>query len=377
MIGWANYLTDQRKRNIAGNILIFISYFVGFVFSASVSSLYTSFNYIGPIRESIPIPGNIVLNFDTIKILVLSAVIIGIIISLLIPIILKIKKVSGMLLKVSKNEGIIVKIVSLVIMALVIFMFYKKNGGFDFNPNTNLIALSMASGAISIILALFGMIFVRPKNIKGSSYILLYAVFLYIMVWAVTLRPHIQFFYYYGRYNVPFLVVVMAFVCLIYRDLNRIDILPVICSGFVLMYLEYDVVMNDTKDDTKVSWEVVESELQKEKLPQSAVILDNDNDTLLEWMLILKAAGIKVYPKEYDLDEQTDKLLEYYENVYYMHEGKEDFDISEYSDKPYELQYTYTFTHSEDMVNGMESFTGYPNFFFNEEKEIKMFLLTE
>ena len=120
-----------------------------------------------------------------------------------------------------------------------------------------------------------------------------------------------------------------------------------------------------------------EKELKEERLPDSAVILEEERETLIEWMLILKASGVEVYPEEGNLDAQTEKLLNYYDHIYYIHEDEGDFDIKEHTSLEYEPLYTNTFVHSEDMVNETGTWIGYPKGIFSEEKTFRCYIIKQ
>ena len=375
VFSWINYLADKRKRTAIVPLLMLAAYFAGFAFSIKLSTLYTSYNYIVPLIDLLKIPEKITFGNRELMMLVLCAVTVCALLSVLIRLLLntgKIQKTKDILIE---KQGIIIKVFSILVSVFVILIFIKKNHGFNYSVNTNLTAISLACGIITVLLAFAGIILVKAEKMKGITYAAITVSFLYILFYAVLLRPYISYFYYYGRYNVPYLIVPVIFLCVIYRDLSKADWIPAICIGSIFVYLDYDVIMCKTPDDTKVEWNVVEKELEQHRLSNSAVTIDKNHWTQLEWMLILKASGMEVYPAADDLDAQTDKLFEKYDNIYFIAEGAETPLMEAYSSKPFECVNTYSYRYSEDLVNGTDSWTGYPRSFYSEDRQFCEYLL--
>ena len=374
---WVNLASDTRKRTLLSGFLMLLGYYLGFIFSLKLSTLYTMFNYLIPLAQKSTYFS--LENFTETKLntFVLIPIFACLIITFIIYILFKRKMIKLFVGKASAKKGVIIKTLSIALAALVIVLYLVTNGDFIINPNRNLAAMSYASGIISLILILLGLFFIRSENIKGVQIAFLYAVFFYIMIWAVLLRPTVSSFYYFGRYDVPYLLVFILFMDVLYRDLKRTDWIPAICVASVLVYLEYDIVMIKTPDDTKIEWGVVETELKKDRLPNSAYIIEGERETLIEWMLILKASGVDVYPCEKDLDFQTDRLLEYYNNIYFLYEDPNEMGIKDLTKRDYKLLYTYSFLHSEDIINGNDSWTGYPEEFFEEINHTYVYMVSK
>ena len=375
IIAWINLLADKRKRAVIVPFMMLITYYAGFLFSIRLSTLYTAFNYINPIQKfikSIEIE-NI---FDKELTIIVSAVVSAcILITVILAVLIRSVKFNSLIGKTEGKTGMILKAVFLIVIAGAVYKYFDLNSGFKFNPNTNIVAMSLACGLITILLAFIGIVLIKHKAIRGIPMSTIAVIFAYIMVWAILFRPKTAYFYYYGRYNVPFLIVPAVFVCVIYKEIKKIDWMPVICAAAVIAYLDYDVIMIQTPDDTNVEWKVVETELAEERLPNSAIVLNSNYRTLIEWMLILKASGADVYPLYGDLDKQTDSLLEKYDNIYFMNESSEEIKIKDYTKKRFEKEYSYYFTHSEDTVNKTYTWIGYPRSFYSEEEELSVYLL--
>ena len=373
---WMNIISDKRKRAVVSTVLTVVSFMIGFIISVRLAMLYTTYNYLNPICKLLGIE-QININAKELTIIVCATALTCIILSLLVLPIANAKAVSKLIEKIKENKGIIIKVLSFAVTAFAILAYAKNNKGPILNPNMNLVAMSFASGIISIPLMFAGIICIRKEKIKGFPFIILYMLFMYMMVWTVFLRPNVTYFYYYGRYDVPYVLLMVIFLAVLYREFEKTDWIPVLCLSSVIIYLNYDFVMNKTPDDTKIEWDVVEKELKANRLPNSAVILEEERETLIEWMLILKASGVEVFPQESDLDAQTEKLLNYYDNIYYLYEDEGEFDLADYTTEDYEPLYTYSFVHSEDLTNETQNWIGYPEYFYNANNYTYMYLYSE
>lgn len=373
---WMNIISDKRKRAVVSTILMIVSFMIGFILSVRLAMLYTTYNYLNPICKLLGIE-QININAKELTIIVCATALTCIILSLLVLPIANAKAVSKLIEKIKENKGIIIKVLSFAVTAFAILAYAKNNRGPILNPNMNLVAMSFASGIISIPLIFVGIVCIRKDRIKGFPFIILYMLFMYMMVWTVFLRPNVTYFYYYGRYDVPYVLLMVIFLAVLYREFEKTDWIPVLCLSSVIIYLNYDYVMNKTPDDTKIEWNVVEKELKANRLPNSAVILEEERETLIEWMLILKASGVEVFPQESDLDAQTEKLLNYYDNIYYLYEDEGEFDLADYTTEDYEPLYTYSFVHSEDLTNETQNWIGYPEDFYNSYNNTYMYLYSD
>ncbi|MCR4930519.1 MAG: hypothetical protein K5988_11075 [Lachnospiraceae bacterium] len=369
--GWLIICADKRKRAIIPVILMLATYLLGFFLMIKISTLYTSFNYILHLAMYLGMMDN-----KTLMILVTVTVAVSALISVILFLVLRIKPLEKPVQKINGKKGIIVKILTGIILTFAFCRYAVLKGSFSVDTNLNLIALSIACGVISMLLIFIGIFVIKTENIKGAPFILLYACFAYLVVWATLLRPTINYFYYFGRYNAPFFAILIVFLAVVYRDIKKLDLLPAVCAASILLYIENDVVLLNNPDDTKVEWSVVKEEMERNHSDNSALIIDNKHETLLEWMLTLKASGVKVYPKAEDMDGQIEELKKYYDEIYYLYEGEEEVDLSE-SKYSYKVVRKSIFERSEDTVNGSETWTGYPRELTVTDTINEVFLVTE
>ena len=368
--GWMIMIADKRKRAILPTVLMLISFFAGFVFMMSQAILYTTFNYIMPLSSYIHNLSNKRLMF-----LVFGTVLIALGMTFILFGVAKSKHWAKVNKFGNDKAGLIVKICSGLLLVFALYKYIRMNGGIRFNPNINLITMSMATGIISTLLIFLGIFIVKKDKIKGFSYIALYACFFYIIIWSVLLRGYTNHFYYFGRYNAPYFIILVIMLALAYRDIRKVDWIPAVCVASVIVYIKYDSVILKNPDDTKVEWKVVKNELKQDHGTKSAMIIDNDYDTMHEWFHMLKASGVEVYPKMDDFDRQIEKLSLYYDEIYYLYEGVAEADLSD-SCYEFELLRETPYEQSEDLVNERVTWIGYPKELFILEKVNEVFRIT-
>lgn len=362
VVGWMIMAADKRKRAILPAILMLVSFLLGFVFMMKQAILYTSFNYIVPLRTYIPNLTNKRLMF-----LAVGTVLIVLGITVILFAVVRGKHTKKAFTFVNKKAGLIIKICSALLLLFVTYKYIKGNGGIRFNPSFNVLAMSLATGILTTLLIFIGIFVVKKDKIKGFSYFAMYFCFFYIMIWSVLLRGYINHFYYFGRYDAPYFSILVIMLALVYRDIRKADWIPAVCTVSVIIYIKYDSVILKNPDDTKIGWNVVKNELNQNHGTKSAMIIDNDYDTMHEWFHILKASGVEAYPKMEDFDSQIEKLSLYYDEIYYLYEGAFSADLSS-SVYDFELLRKSPYVQSEDLVNEVVTWIGYPKELFILEK---------
>ena len=368
--GWMIMAVDKRKRAILPTVMMLISFMAGFAFMMGQALLYTSFNYIMPLIPYIPKLTN-----KRLIILVIGTVLIALGITVILFALTKNKFFEKINSVVNDKLGLIVKISAVLVLIFAIYKYIRANKGIGINPNLNLMAMSLATGILTTLLIFVGIIVVRKNRIKGFSYIALYFCFFYIMIWSVMLRVYINPFYYFGRYDAPYFSILVIMLALVYRDIRKADWIPAVCAASVIIYIKYDSVILKNPDDTKIGWNVVKNELNQNHGTNSAMIIDNDYDTMHEWFHILKASGVEVYPKMEDFDSQIEKLSLYYDEIYYLYEGAFSADLNN-SVYDFELLRKTPYVQSEDLVNERVTWIGYPKELFVLEKVNEVYKIT-
>ncbi len=401
--GWLIYLADRKVKNVISVMLMLASYTVGYLFMYRVSELYTTFNYCNPLRRFIK-------NIDTVGLsnVVYAAVGVAILLTVFIFLITRIKAFNKYLDFLNENKGRIVKIISAIVVVLVFFLYVNMSGRLTIDNSMNVISLSIASGLLSGLLSIIGIFAISFKKIKSEPIIVMSVVFIYFLIWASLLRPDIQYFYYYGRYNAPFIMVPIVFLSVLFKEIERFEWVPIICSVSILVYIDFDMVMIRTPDDSRVEWNVIEKELDHLDGDNCALIVDNYHITMQEWLFILKAAGKDVYPRFKDFEKEVNLLENHYDNLYFLidvtDESMDEYEKSQeigdlenneetddeinkkmlesltkeqksamFDNMDYSLERKYYYLHSQDLINEKYTGIGYPVELYQEKRIVEIY----
>ena len=120
-----------------------------------------------------------------------------------------------------------------------------------------------------------------------------------ILIYSVFMVKDIRHYYYYGRYLVPYLSVVILLFAYLFKDKNRDMgyILPLV--GFLIL-LPFANVLRENQDDSKIEWSVFSDVIETAESAQ-VVLLDSDLMRLFYFPL-RSSTGAKVYPVKDDLE---------------------------------------------------------------------------
>lgn len=179
-------------------------------------------------------------------------------------------------------------------------------------------------------------------------------LFLYcIGLYSCMMHPYVQYYYYYGRYLAPYLLVVLLFSAVM---LNQLDVRIAAAGGIasLAVLLPASALWLDQKDDSRMTWDT---------LAEAAQIMDEGDIAVIEpedmkyYYLTLRAiSGVRAYPAEEDYEAQMQRLAEKTSgNVYYIRNGQ-----SVENDR-LEIVYTSQYTASEDNNIYDMSFLPFPD----------------
>lgn len=213
-------------------------------------------------------------------------------------------------------------LVELLLVPLVIYIVLKcvtaeeplaKLQGSDFWGficGTGLLLLPLA----------WGMGIVRPKFYLESAkrLVVLVAAFYCVLFYSAFLRFDVEYYYYYGRYLVPFLPIAVVFGAMTIDRLCARVTLPVMAAG-LLFVSPYDRFLMNHVDDTRLQWSVLE-DVASEIGENDCVIVDSEN--MWTMYLPLRAmTGADAYPVMADPQTQAEQLQEKYDHVFYLGSG--------------------------------------------------------
>lgn len=184
-------------------------------------------------------------------------------------------------------------------------------------------AYILSSGIFPVIF-LFAAFLRKPQFITAhKDHLLLTIMFVYMVImYSCIFKPDIGFYYYYARYIVPYIPVIIILAML---RVSRMDssfgakryVIPIVAAilYFVVMFPK-NIALTTQKDITNMSWEIVE-DLSSKFNEGDAVIIDSALASTLKFPVKIMT-GADVYPIAEDMREQIARLEEEHEEVYYI-----------------------------------------------------------
>jgi hypothetical protein len=339
-------------------VIYLISYFV----MRHIQPFYTMNNYrnlfIGPI------------NVSNITYVVPIACVIALIATIVYTLIIKkhTKKFDKdkFLLNAQSSKGfqwflrllIILPIVYILIKFILTFDFLGEFGdlgisGYSINAGVLLLP-------IGVVICIF-----KPKySLKTLSHIVLFVMFVYcILIYSAVMRYKIDFYYYYGRYLAPYIIVVTIFSLIMIESVGKKAFVPIACIGMIY-YIPFDAYLLQNQNETRVNWDVLE-DIQENISSDDCVVISQDYAMAL-WLPVRDMTGADVYIENPDNSEQFKDLSSKYDTVLYL--------TNESADKDkFSIIYKNKITTSEDLGSKLAKVVSIPLKFYSETKDIQIY----
>lgn len=319
------YFRTQKMSYISAGILSTVAYYCGFRMMYISEYRYTIGNYdrlyIGPVNET---------NILTFIGIACGATIVAL---LVIAIIGKavFKKINAkpkydMYREKPKKSTVfmmwLVRIVAIVSAAFSIYVMLT--GNFTWNKMT--IYAYIASTGLILIPIIFIAVLARPQWFYGKIYSLVFSVlFLYtVIIYSGILKTEIPYYYYYARYIVPFLAVIIVMAMdIISKALkqektgNAAMLVSVVLIIFYTVIMgKYNLTLVNQKDETHISYSTLQQVTEKVK-SGDAVIVDSGMIDVLQ-LPVKFITGADVYPSNQNNEGLIEQISKTHENVYYI-----------------------------------------------------------
>jgi len=313
---WGLYCITEEKSYIRACSISICAYLVGFVFMAYISPTYTTNNYIRPLAFLKFV------NEHTIFFLVFIASITAFIITGTLPMIRQ--KYIKVGFSLTEHKSLYVKTIVCILIAIffirgISFILEGKNGSGNENDigNLTLISMMLATGGIMLPLVLVDILSRSKEKLVGTNcYIVCFSFIYAVIVFSVLLRLNTRYYFYYGRYLVPYLFIIVVAFCYFYNNYKiSYFVIPLLAGMFILFY-PADLWLYNKLDDTRVEFSTLEAILQTVSGENNAVIIDTDIDRA--FVLPVKATGASIFHKWEDFEEEIEYLEGKYENIYFI-----------------------------------------------------------
>lgn len=167
------------------------------------------------------------------------------------------------------------------------------------------ILLPVAAGILAILFT--------SKIFKGKQGTIIIGLFIYcILLYSCVMRKNIAYYHYYGRYLAPYLAIVLIFSAMAI-ELVSARMIYIMGIASLLILLPYERMLFFEKDDTRVTWDVIEK--LTDKLEEGDVLLLSREDMKYYYLPLRAITKAYVFPKTENIQKEIE---EKYEAYYYI-----------------------------------------------------------
>ena len=350
------YLERDKIIYIASCILTIIGYVAGFLFMIYISPTYTTNNYLNRVsfvtsRQLMPI------------ILVIS--VIALVATLLYAMLLENKHFYTMLDKIWSHRATICKIIVAILVLYVVVSNVLKGRTLEEIPNIGLVGISMATGIFLMPLSILKIFTIRNENLTKRNQVVIYSAFIYgILFYYGILRPFVRYYYYYGRYMVPYLFLVVVIFAVLLNEIKKRYLVTMCLAGVMSFVLPlYSLCTN--ADDTRMEWEVLEEVLENIEGYSSAVVVAGNSDRLMA--LPVASLGCDIYFATKDILADAKKIEDRYEYIYYITMANESLGTN------FEVEYRQDTFQYKDKQENLYVLSGYPREYIKEDITVTVY----
>ncbi len=296
------FISEREKGYLMCIRIVSVAYLFGFFMMLKVQPRYTLPNYQQGMRF---------LSLEQIIVVVCIGSCLGIITSYLLQYI----QVEGRTIeKICKSVLCVIGVATIVYL---VFMASTKYGTWAQFRTITLICYCVLTGVFIIPCILYKLITKRyDYSIELGTVGILFSWC--IVLYSIAMRKEIRYYYYWGRYIMPYLAIVLIFFAILMTAKK-------VCYIFMILGLliltPYTMIVTNAQDATRIQWDTFVSVL-KETETADTIILDTDLMSIF-YFPIRAAGNTKVYPV-YETLEKTLDYVDAEENVVYISRSKEE-----------------------------------------------------
>ena len=358
-IYWFLYIYTQKNVYIFTSLGVIIAFAAGITMIAMIAGTYAFINNFTPIYSILPIA-----NAQNIMYIIWGCCVIACIISMLLYIWKLLRNVLLQLLRKCRWIFFYGVLVLLVLYQFKVILnnrerFQGLTGAFT---HSTMVGFAYATGIFLLIVAGVLCFFKGKLLLKGQKNAVILIMFLYcICFYSGFMWKYIEYYYYYGRYLVPYISVALLFTAMVFQTLSSrwvciAGILSIVCL------LPYSCFLINHKDDTRVTWNVIDR-LSSIISEDDAVVI-NAADMMYYYLPIKTMTGASVYPSETDYLQQMEELEQQgFSNIYYI---CIDGEYVANAEVVYEV--TYRMSQDNNIYSG--KYIPYPKDFSYDDKHI-------
>lgn len=290
------YISEHEKMYLTCIRTISVTYLLGFFMMVKVQPIYTlAWNYHQGMKF---------LSLEHIIAVACIGSCFGIVVSYIVP---YIKMEGSTIEKVCKSA---LRVIGIVAITHLMFMAVRYKT-WDQIRSMTLVCYSVLTGVFMIPCILYRVIIKKydySVELGTVGILFSWCIVLYSMV----MRKEIRFYYYWARYLMPYLAIVLIFFAML---MTVKKLCCALLMGGLLILIPYTMVITKAQDDTYIQWDTFTSVLKEAETADTVIL---DTDLMRIFFFPIRAAGnAKVYPL-YETLEKTLDYVETGENVMYI-----------------------------------------------------------
>ena len=333
---WVGYLGTRRKEYIISSVASITVFLAGMSMMEMIAGTYAFVHNFKPLYHILPFA-----NANNIVYIIWGGCGLAVLCSLLVTN----KTLGRWLLKLGQSmRGMGLRLIIILILALQLVLIYNNREHFNrlltsVNHST-LIGFGLAVGIF--IPAIAGCIALcKPRVLtENLKRIFITVLFIYcIGVYSNIMWKYIEYYYYYGRYLVPYILIVLLFSAIM---LERVKGRWVFGAGglSLAVILPFSAFLITHKDDTRITWNIIKDLSTAITYEDSVVV--KPEDMKFYYLPIRAITGANVYPAEDDYNKQLNRISDATKGTCYYIRNGESFETS------LETVYQNQFVISED-----------------------------
>lgn len=358
LIYWGLYLINKEKKYLLSCNVSVVGYAVGFLFMIYISPTYTTNNYVRPLASLRFI------NDNTLLYVVAAAVFVALFITNILPYMVNSHRTARIRTFIYEKRRVLLIVSVLCLLCIFTIKCIKSAVTMDTIGNLTLISYAAATGLVLLPVGIVLILLVDKASLVGEKAYIVLATFIYvILLYSIFLRFQCAYYFYYGRYLVPYLFAVIMTACYLMNSFKNYY-LWVLCFLGGISFAKPDKLVMLEPDDTRISWEVLEDVMTMTEADGAAIVVEDKYVRTL--FLPLKSAGADIYNCWDDLTNEIDFLKQFYDKIYYV--GQYDIDVDNYT-----ILYRNEYEYSEYNMTDRQAISNYPLGLDKEEQCISLY----
>lgn len=313
-IYWICYIYTKRNEYIISSLAAISFFTIGITMIMMIAGTYAFINNFKPIYNILPIA-----NSKNITYIIWGCSLFACIGTVIIKIIERLRIILN---KILYNIRYALFFGSLILLVLyqvrVIFNNRELFHGFIGSiTHSTMVGFALATGIILLISAGILSLFRGKIFLENRRNVLVAILFIYcICFYSGFMWKYVEYYYYYGRYLVPYIIVSLLFIAVVFQTMaSRWIYITGLLS--LLIILPYSMYLLEHKDDSRITWNII-YDLSEIISEEDAVVVNLD-DMKFYYLGLRAMTDAYVYPADSDYVSQMEALQEKgFKQIYYI-----------------------------------------------------------